>query len=52
MAKQGQHQPTETSKRKQERESKAADGNKTRASSPRSGRSGSDSNASRGSRGH
>lgn len=52
MAKQGQHQPTQTSKRKQERESKAADGNKTRAGNPRSGRSGSDSNASNSSRGH
>jgi len=45
MAKQGQHQPAETSKRKQEREAQAAKGGSTRAGNPSSGRSGSDSNA-------
>jgi hypothetical protein len=52
MPKKGQHQPSETSARKQAREKQAADGGKTRTSSPRSGRSGSDSNAGRKSRGH
>lgn len=48
MAKQGQHQPSDTSERKQEREQDVAKGGSTRASSPRSGRSGSDSNADKG----
>ena len=50
MAKQGQHQPNDASKRTQGREQAAADGGSTRASKPRSGRSGSDSNASSGAR--
>ncbi len=52
MPKQGQHQPSKMSARKTEREREAARGGSTRASRPRSGRSGSDSNASKGSRGN
>jgi hypothetical protein len=51
MPKKDQHQPSDTSARKQVREKQVAKGGKTRASSPRSGRSGSDSNAGSKSRG-
>ncbi len=52
MAKAGQRQVTEKSELTKERAPKVAKGGKTRASKVRSGRSGSDSNASSGSRGH
>ena len=51
MPKKGQHQPSETSARSNKRQAQVADGGKTRASKPRQGRSGSDSNASVKSRG-
>lgn len=51
MPKQGQHQPSQTSAKETEREQDAAEGGSTRADNPRSGRSGSDSNASKKTRG-
>lgn len=52
MAKRGQRQVTETSKAQEERKAVVAKGGKTRTSHPTSGRSGSQSNASSGTRGH
>lgn len=51
MPKKGQHQPAETSPKRTKREQDVAKGGSTRASQPRSGRSGSDSNASSKTRG-
>lgn len=51
MPKQGQHQPSQTSAKENKREKESAKGGSTRADRPRSGRSGSDSNASKSTRG-
>ena len=51
MPKKGQHQPSETSERSNKRQAQVAAGGKTRASKPRQGRAGSESNASAKSRG-
>lgn len=52
MAKSGQKPPAKTGKKQTEIEHRVAKGGKTRASSPRSGRSGSDSNRGNQTRGH
>ncbi len=51
MPKQGQHQPSKTSAKETKREHEVAKGGSTRADRPTSGRNGSDSNASKGTRG-
>ena len=45
MPKRDQHPPAESSAKRTARKQAVAEGGKTRASQPRSGRSGSDSNA-------
>lgn len=52
MAKAGQRQVTEKTELTKERAAKVAKGGKTRAGNIRSGRSGSESNASSKTRGH
>lgn len=52
MAKAGQRQVTKKTEQTIERAAKVAKGGKTRASNVRAGRSGSDSNADSGTRGH
>jgi hypothetical protein len=52
MPKRGQHPPSEKTEQAKERGKVVARGGKTRALRPRTGRSGSRSNADSGSRGH